>query len=231
MLRGILWDMDGTLVDSEGIWAQATFAMSTEMGRRLTAAQQRETVGSSFNFTVSLCASNAGIELDSEAKNYWQSFMSQYVTEKFDSSLLPNPGIKEVLDSCRNAEIPMAIATNTIRSIANHSIGAVGIEYFKATVCGDEVANPKPAPDVYLKGAQALGVPPEGCIVFEDSKSGMLGGLAAGCIVISVVDHLNNQPLPEGVVQLSRLHGPADFRGVSAEEIMQWYATLSPNAQ
>lgn len=87
MLRGILWDMDGTLVDSEGIWAQATFAMSTEMGRRLTAAQQRETVGSSFNFTVSLCASNAGIELDSEAKNYWQSFMSHYVTEKFDSSL------------------------------------------------------------------------------------------------------------------------------------------------
>ncbi|MHC9941491.1 HAD family hydrolase [Corynebacterium diphtheriae] len=215
MLRGILWDMDGTLVDSEGIWAQATFAMSTEMGRRLTAAQQRETVGSSFNFTVSLCASSAGIELDSEAKNYWQSFMAHYVTEKFDSSLLPNPGIKEVLDSCRNAEIPMAIATNTIRSIANHSIGAVGIEYFKATVCGDEVANPKPAPDVYLKGAQALGVPPEGCIV----------------IVISVVDHLNNQPLPEGVVPLSRLHGSADFRGVSAEEIMQWYATLSPNAQ
>lgn len=144
--------MDGTLVDSEGIWAQATFAMSTEMGRRLTTAQQRETVGSSFNFTVSLCASNAGIELDSEAKNYWQSFMSHYVTEKFDSSLLPNPGIKEVLDSCRNAEIPMAIATNTIRSIANHSIGAVGIEYFRRQYVAMKLLTQNLLPMCILKG-------------------------------------------------------------------------------
>ncbi|ALU21496.1 hydrolase [Corynebacterium pseudotuberculosis] len=226
MLEAILWDMDGTLVDSEGIWAEATFAISEEMGNRLTADQQLQTVGASFDFTLGLCADNAGLALDSNSREFWKNRLFSQVSALFATELTLKPGLSGLLDSVHQAGIPMAIATNTVRRVAQHSIHAIGESYFDATICGDEVANPKPAPDIYCEAAQRLKTQPRHCIAFEDSYNGMLSALAAGCIVIGVPEQ-DDMRIPKGVTLMNDLHGSTDFSGVTLNTVEGWFNKIS----
>ncbi|WP_046095909.1 HAD family hydrolase [Corynebacterium ulcerans] len=226
MLEAILWDMDGTLVDSEGIWAEATFAMSEEMGKRLTADQQRQTVGASFDFTLQLCANNAGLALDADSREFWENRLFSQVSDLFATELTLKPGLSNLLSSAGHAGLPMAIATNTVRRVAQHSIRAIGESYFDTTVCGDEVANPKPAPDIYCEAARRLKAQPHDCIAFEDSYNGMLSALAAGCIVIGVPEQ-DDMRIPQGVTLMTDIHGSTDFSDVTLNTIEGWFNKLS----
>lgn len=98
-------------------------------------------------------------------------------------------GAKELLDYLKARDIKIALATGTSRPSAEHHLKEVGIlEMFDVIVCGTEVENGKPAPDVFLKTAELLGADPADCFVFEDSENGINAGFAAGMKCIGIED-------------------------------------------
>lgn len=224
MVKAIFWDMDGTMVDSEPQWGIATYELSEAMGRRLTPELRERTVGGSLPNTIRICAEHAGITVSAADYRRYRSLLFGRVHELFDASLTPNPGVTGLLGQLRDEGVPMLVTTNTERDLAERSIAAVGAGYFTGSITGDEVANPKPAPDMYLAAAERVGLDPAECLVFEDSVNGMSAAVAAGCRVIGL--HPPQTPAPEGVIALRELHGVNSFEGVTATLVRKWYAAF-----
>ncbi|MGP6173185.1 HAD family hydrolase [Corynebacterium sp. A21] len=222
MLKAIFWDMDGTMVDSEPLWGEATFELSEALGRRLTPQLRESTVGGSFPNTLSVCALHAGVELHEEDYPRYRRKMFDRMAELFSDNLTPNPGVRELLGELKRQEIPMLVTTNTERELADSCIDAVGRHFFCDSVTGDEVPAPKPAPDMYLEAARRVGADPAHCLVFEDSFAGMSGAIAAGCKVIGLPEDPRG-PVPEGVTLLRSLHGTNSFQGVTAAHVHDWF--------
>lgn len=228
MVKAIFWDMDGTMVDTEPQWGIATYEMSEAMGRRLTPELRALTVGGSLPRTIRICAEHAGITLDEAGIAHYREFMLGRVAELFDAALVPNPGVIPLLAELAGRKVPMLVTTNTERSLAQGCIEAVGGAYFTDSITGDEVLNPKPAPDMYLEAARRVGLPPSECLVFEDSFNGMAAAIDAGCRVIGL--HPAEITPPEGVVPLRELHGSNTFEGVDADLLNLWFAQIAPVA-
>ncbi|ALC05869.1 hypothetical protein CDES_07280 [Corynebacterium deserti GIMN1.010] len=226
MIKAIFWDMDGTMVDTEPQWGIATYELSEAMGRRLTPELRELTVGSSLPRTMRICAEHAGITLTEQNYERYRANMFARVHELFDTSLVPNPGVTEILTELKALSVPMLVTTNTERELATRSVAAVGDQFFIDSIAGDEVPSPKPAPDMYLEAARRVGVDPAECLVFEDSFNGMTGAVAAGCRVIGL--HPEDVEPPAGVVPLRELHGSNSFVGVTAEKLIQWYHEVEP---
>lgn len=220
-MAAIIWDMDGTLIDSENLWAETTYALSEAMGKRLTPEQRAKTVGTSFAFTSALCADNAGITLDEESSAMWKKRMYDHIRSLMETRLEVRSGVPELLDALHASGVPMAIATNTEREVAVSALKVLRTERFQEIVCGDDVPQPKPAPDMYLLAAEKLGVAPEDCLVFEDSLGGMTAALAAGCRVLGLPEDPALE-LPEGAVALRDVAGTIDFSGISAKQVIGW---------
>jgi len=221
----IFWDMDGTLVDTEPLWEQFTYELSEMMGRRLTPELRETTIGGSFRHTVAVCANHAGLQVTEDDHPRYRAFMNERMAQLMRSSLAPNPGITELLDDLAQRDLPMLVTTNTERTLADISIGAVGERYFADSVTGDEVPSPKPAPDMYLRAAEIVGAAPGECLVFEDSFTGMSAAVAAGCRVIGLPWYADTV-VPEGVTTLESLHGRNDFVGVDADTVYRWFDQL-----
>lgn len=226
MIKAIFWDMDGTMVDTEPQWGVATYELSEAMGRRLTPELRATTVGGSLPRTIAICAAHAGITVDEAAYQRYRRQMLGRVAELFDEALVPNPGVIPLLAELKELGVPMLVTTNTERSLAQGCIDAVGSQFFVDSITGDEVAHPKPAPDMYLEAAHRVGLPPSACLVFEDSFNGMAAAVAAGCRVIGL--HPESVTPPEGVVPLRELCGHNTFEGVDAEILARWYAQIAP---
>ncbi len=218
----IFWDMDGTLTDSEPLWEKATFELSERLGKRITPEQRAQTVGSSFTFTLGLCADNAGYVLQPGDFEKYREFMFSRVGELFEKHLDTFPGIRELLCDLQSLDIPMMLTTNTEREVADFAIDAIGRHFFVDTLCGDEVPQQKPAPDMYLMAAETVGAPPSECLVFEDSYAGMTAAVEAGCRVIGLpagpeVD------VPEGVVPVSTVYSNTHLEGANAGDVLRWF--------
>lgn len=212
----VLWDMDGTLIDTEPMWGQATYELGELLGRPLTPEVRARTVGGSFPDTLRIVADWAGYTLANGDLERYRAWMFGRMGELFAGGIQLNPGIEGVLGSLAARGTPMFVCTNTARVLADPCIGAIGRDYFSATITGDEVANPKPAPDMYLEAARRAGVKPSECLVVEDSWHGMTAGAAAGCVVLGLAD-----PVPNGVTRFD----PGAFVGASADDVDEWFST------
>ncbi|MCK7660490.1 HAD family hydrolase [Corynebacterium antarcticum] len=229
----VIWDMDGTLTDTEPLWAIATYEMSERMGRRLTVEKHAATMGGTFDNTFRVCAEHAGITPAAAARDRYRRILFDRVAELFSERLTLNPGVRDILDGLRARGTAMYVATNTPRELADLAITAVGRDYFADTVCGDEVPRGKPAPDIYREVANRAGVSPGQCLVFEDSPTGMTAARDAGCRVVGVPGPAGDGP-PD-VPTLGELTGDpgltgADFRGVdvAAIDALFWSVTPTP---
>lgn len=212
----VFWDMDGTMVDSEPLWGIATFELSELLGRRLDDEQRERTVGGSFANTLRVCAEWAGVELADGDYARYRTWMYARMAQLLAADLKPNPGVREVLASLKSRRVPMLVTTNTERELADRCIDAVGREFFVGSVTGDEVAHPKPAPDMYLKAAAMVGKAPADCLVFEDSWAGMSAAAAAGCVVLGLAEEV-----PVGVTCFD----PSRFVGANADDVATWFTT------
>ena len=117
----------------------------------------------------------------------------------------------------------MALVTNTQRALTERALNGIGRHYFSATVCGDEVASGKPAPDPYLRAAALLGLTPEECLAVEDSVTGTAAAERAGCPVLVVP---NDVAVPGGsrrkhVSSLAELDA-ADLRAIHSQLITRF---------
>ena len=212
IMKAILWDMDGTLVDTEPLWGIATYEMSGKMGRRITPEVRELTVGGTTINTVRICAHFAEISLDQTQTQRWIDWMFARVGELFDTELPFRPGVQSLLREAKHASVPMALVTNTARPLTTQALKTIGEHFFDFSICGNEVSEGKPAPDIYLSAAAALGVNPDDCLVFEDSNAGMTAAYAAGCRVVGIpTDPQAETPL--GVPLLRDLAAGKDHLG------------------
>ena len=199
-LQAVLFDMDGTLLDSEKIWDIALDDLAHYLGGELSAAARQRMVGSSLARSIVIMHDDLGIAADPESSG---AYLLERAEELFRTSLVWKPGARELLLAVHKAGLPAALVTSTHRRLTEIALDTIGREYFAATVCGDEVARPKPAPDPYLRAAQLLGAEPPHCLVIEDSPLGIASAEAAGCVLLAVPSEVPLAPVPGRTVVAS----------------------------
>ena len=233
-MKAILWDMDGTLVDSEPLWGIATYNMSEKMGKRITEEVRALTVGGTTANTVRVCAEYAGLDLSDEDHQQWVQWMYRQMATLLAEELEFRPHIPQLLEQAQQENIPMALVTNTARFLTDKALQTIGEHNFTYTVCADEVGQGKPAPDLYLQAAHTLGVDPHDCLAVEDSTTGMMSAHSAGCRVLGVPTE-DNVAIPEGVSTLRGLtseHNPprSDLTGLSLADLRALFTRISGKA-
>jgi HAD superfamily hydrolase (TIGR01509 family) len=194
-VKAVLWDMDGTLVDSEKLWDISLAALYAELGGQLTPQVRASIVGSSAENTIRTIYTDLGLDLDPVAMAESDRWLHDYTAELFDHGLPWCDGAQQMLEALAAEGTPMALVTNTQRELTEHALNSIGREYFSATVCADEVPRGKPAPDLYQRAAALLGLSPAVCLAIEDSVTGTTAAESAGCPVLVVP---NDVAVPRG---------------------------------
>jgi HAD superfamily hydrolase (TIGR01509 family) len=195
----ILFDMDGTLFDSEKLWDVALRELARELGGELSQAARVAMIGATLETSMRLLHEDLGRpELDIETSGAW---LEERVGELFADGLSWCPGAQELLAAVRDAGLPAALVTATRRKLVEVALDTLGRENFDAVVCGDEVTHSKPHPAPYLRAAELLGVDAGRCVAVEDSVTGTEAAEAAGCPVLVVP---SEAPVPVGPRRVHR---------------------------
>ncbi|HEY9482703.1 MAG TPA: HAD family phosphatase [Micromonosporaceae bacterium] len=188
-LAAVLFDMDGTLVDSEKIWQEALEELADRLGGDLAPAVRASMVGTTTPEAIAMLFTAIGPEVIAasgfgpEAAATW---LEDRVGVLFAGGLTWRPGARELLDAVRAAGLPTALVTATAKDLVDIMLGTIGRDNFDAIVTDDDVVDGKPHAEPYASAATALGVPAGNCVAIEDSPIGIASALAAGCVVVAV---------------------------------------------
>lgn len=199
----VLWDMDGTLVDTEPLWIASERALVERHGGTWSDADSLALVGSDLLAAGEYIRTRGNVPMTAaEIVDH----MIGEVLEGVRQHVEWRPGVPELLAELRQAGVPCAMVTMSYRVLAQAIADRLPAGTFVTLVTGDSVTHGKPHPEPYLAGAAAIGVDPAACVVIEDSATGVRSGLAAGAQVIGVpnVVALDAQP---GLVVLDSLAG------------------------
>lgn len=188
-IKAVLFDMDGTLVDSEKVsiaaWKLAAQILNIDLPDRVI----RRFIG--CNFPTNRATILDHLNGDEQATDELMQTHLREFLRLADEELELKPGAREALAALREMGLPLAVATSTSRVRAIPRLERFGLQdAFKSVICGDEIKNGKPAPDIFLASAASLGVDPADCAVIEDSFNGVRSGHAAGSKVFMVPDIL-----------------------------------------
>jgi HAD superfamily hydrolase (TIGR01509 family) len=173
----VLFDCDGVLADSEGLVNVIVAEELSARGWRMSGAQARETfLGMALDDMVPLIERRVGA-----LPRDWAAALSDRIAETMTREVLPIPGAIDAARLVAAEGIPLACASNSGRVELTAKLAALGLaSLFGPRVFSfQDVARPKPAPDIYLAAAAACGAPPERCVVIEDSLLGARAGIAA----------------------------------------------------
>lgn len=209
-LAAVLFDMDGTLVETESLWHQAEIATMAQFGHEWTDEEQLFALGGPFENVVAYMATKSGAEPTAIADVLAQSIESLMLS----SSLPTQPGVRELHDQARAAGLPVGLVTNSFRTLVDLVLESTGL-HFDVVVAGDEVDANKPHPLPYQRACQLLGVSPQSTVVLEDSTTGIESARAAGCWVVAI-PHQVEVPQSERVLQVRSV------AGISLDDLQQW---------
>ncbi len=190
--QAVIFDMDGLLVDSEPVWAVAETAMMAHRGKQSDPDIQRGLVGLRMrDFLAGMCTAYdlaetvADLSVDITAR----------MIELIPQEVIARPGAPELLEYLYQHSVPCAIASSSPMAIIDATVNAQGWNrYFQTHVCGDDVAEGKPAPDIYLEAARRIGFDPALCLALEDSPTGARAAVAAGLTCYAVPDPSHTTP-------------------------------------
>lgn len=189
MYKAVVFDMDGVLIDSEKIY-------------RLCWKKNGMSIGIPEDEMERICDRVAGGNKTSNARVFREVMgedfdylafrertMQMFAGYVGEHGLELKPGVRETLDALKAHGMRIALATSTVRELAEDRLDMVGLTgYFDEKVCGDEITEGKPAPDIYLKACEKLGVSPEDAVGVEDSINGVIASDTAGLYTVMVVD-------------------------------------------
>ncbi|TSE17309.1 HAD family phosphatase [Arthrobacter sp. KBS0703] len=181
-LKAVLWDMDGTVVDTEPYWMAAQRDLAATHGVEWTADDGRSTVGQAMQVSAAMLQKH-GVPMSAEEII---DELLRRVVAKLEEGIPWLPGAERILAELAAARIPSALVTMAFSPVATRVASAAPIGTFHAVVAGDMVPQGKPHPAPYLAAAELLGVDPSNCVAVEDSVSGTTSAQAAGMDVVVV---------------------------------------------
>ena len=185
-IQAIIFDVDGSLVDSMGMWEAIDIEYLARFGLPMPDHFQSELDGMSFYQTAAYFKKRFQIP---DTLEQMMDDWNRMAWDKYLHEIELKPGALQFLQYCRQRGIRMGIATSNSRELMTNLEQAHGLtQYISCIVTGSEVPNGKPAPDIYLEAAAQLQVDPADCLVFEDIVAGILAGKAAGMQVCAVRD-------------------------------------------
>jgi HAD superfamily hydrolase (TIGR01509 family) len=185
--RAVLWDMDGTLVDTEPYWMECEFALAAKYGGTWSDEHALAVVGGDLIDSATYMREHMGI--DRTPRQIVEELLDGVVA-MVEQEVPWRPGARELLASLRELEVPCALVTMSWRRFVEPVVRSLPEGSFDALVCGDEVAHGKPHPEPYELAAKLLGFAPEQTLAIEDSPTGATSAEAAGCQVLVVPSHV-----------------------------------------
>jgi HAD superfamily hydrolase (TIGR01509 family) len=186
-IQAVIFDMDGLMLDSQRIATEVWKSAVEAFGYRLTDETRLSLIGRTISDTNAILRSAFG-------SNFPINEIRRLATEEFsaftkDNGIPVKRGLRELLDFLDQEQLPTAVATSTSRYYCLRSLQRSDLAHrFKVIVCGDEVPQGKPAPDIFLRASELLDVVPERCVVLEDSYAGVRAAHNARMIPIMVPD-------------------------------------------
>ncbi|MDR0535828.1 MAG: HAD family phosphatase [Puniceicoccales bacterium] len=198
-VAGAVFDMDGLLLDTERISLRAWQAGAAAVGVEMPDSMFLDMIGRRHEDCRAVLVRHAGRALDLEAIS--RAMYADY-ERRLTTGVPVMAGARELLSKLHASGLPLGVATSTRTELARRKLAKAGLlDFFRSVTGGDGVARGKPAPDIYLAAAEALGVPSHECAAFEDSPPGALSAVAAGMRVALVPDMV--RPAPEVVMAVS----------------------------
>ena len=200
-IEAVIFDLDGTLVDSMGIWKQIDIEHFAMYGKELPDDLQTQIEGMSFYQTAVYIKETYDFpETIEEMMELWNTMAYKKYSEEIDFK----NGAFEFLKLCKNKGIKLGVATSNSRYLFDAVSNHLGISsYFDCVLTGSEITNGKPAPDVYLKVAERLNVSTDKCLVFEDIIPGIQAGHNAGMKVCTIYDDYSKKDCEKGHISIS----------------------------
>ena len=199
----VLWDMDGTLVDTEPYWIAEETLLVTEYGGSWTEEDAHSLVGNDLVASANYIRDVGGVPLPAEEII---DRLLERVIERVQVTMPWRPGARELLAELNTRGVPCALVTMSYQNLAQAVVGALPSGSFRTIVAGDDVTHGKPHPEPYLMAASRLGVAPEQCVAIEDSLTGVTSAESAGVPVLAV-EHLVPIPPVPGRIVVTSLKG------------------------
>lgn len=194
-IQAVIFDIDGTLVDSMGLWHEIDIEYFKRRGMPVPPNLQKDVEGMSFRETALYFQKN--FEPQKPVEEIEADWIHR-AHDKYLSEIPEKPGAGAYLSFLKNLGLKLGVATSNDKTLAYAALEAHGFtDKIDSIRTAGEVHKGKPAPDVYLKVAEDLSVAPERCLVFEDTPNGMRAGKAAGMAVIAVKDAVSGKYVEE----------------------------------
>jgi HAD superfamily hydrolase (TIGR01509 family) len=216
-VEAILWDLDGTIVDSEPLWIEAETEMLEEHNLELTDAVREQLVGAGL-WVCAKIFQGIGVPLTAdEIVDRW----SRRVIELFDIRE-PNwrPGARALLSESVHSGLTNVLVTMSTSPIAQHVISNLPANTFDAVVTGDQVEKPKPFPDPYVIGAQSVQCEIGSCVALEDSANGLRAAASSGAVAIGIEHQV---PLKEEAAHVLL----NSLSGVDLADLQSWFTEFA----
>jgi HAD superfamily hydrolase (TIGR01509 family) len=186
MLSAVIFDLDGVLADSEPCWSEIDGKLLAEHGVTYRGEHHQKVTGVSYRLAVEFYKKAFDLLVPTEEL---MRRRGEIATEFFANRVDLFPNVKEVLEELRQMKLHLAVATSSVSASARPFLERHQLtKFFEVIITGEEVERGKPAPDIYLRAAEHLGIPAAACLVIEDALPGVAAAKAAKMRVAAIPD-------------------------------------------
>lgn len=216
-MSAILFDMDGTLIDSEPLWLEAEIEIMEELGCNWDQQDQINCLGGPIDKTENYMQDRSN---NIKPFGYFTKKLDDVMEQKLSTKLDLIPNALEIINECKRSELKIALVTASSGRLMRAVLKRFPIGIFDTVVSYDDVERSKPDPEPYLLAAKTLGVDITNCVVLEDSLTGVQSGLSAGAQVIGI-PHLVKMPSNPNLRVVESLSE------INMDRLITWYPFLA----